>query len=265
MGYELQRFRKHKQTKKRIEELSSRENTVLIVHYSCESFYDRPNGRTPRITSIAVRNLESGQTESFSIHKIAEQQGIAFTAIDAKYDELEKKMLDEFFVFIRAHQGHVWIHWNMRDINYGFPAIEHRYQVLGGNPVKIDESNKFDLARAMVSLYGVGYIGHPRLQNLTIKNKITDRDALSGQEEADAFEKKEYVKLHQSTLRKVDVMANIFERAADRTLKTNARWHEVYGFSPKLLAELIQEHWIFVLIGLIASIISIIAEIKIFF
>lgn len=39
---------------------------VWVVHYSCESFYDRPNGASPRITAIAVRKLDSGQTVSFS-------------------------------------------------------------------------------------------------------------------------------------------------------------------------------------------------------
>ena len=33
-----------------------------VIHYSCESFYDRPNGASPRITSIAVRKLDSAQT-----------------------------------------------------------------------------------------------------------------------------------------------------------------------------------------------------------
>jgi len=41
-----------------------------VIHYSCESFYDRPNGASPRITSIAVRKLDSGQTLSFSILSI---------------------------------------------------------------------------------------------------------------------------------------------------------------------------------------------------
>jgi hypothetical protein len=35
-----------------------------VIHYSCESFYERPEGRSPRITSIATRKLDSGQTIS---------------------------------------------------------------------------------------------------------------------------------------------------------------------------------------------------------
>jgi hypothetical protein len=264
MGHELRRLRKRHETKKRLSELASRENTVLAVHCSCESFYDRSVGWSPRITSIAVRNIASGQTGSFSIHKVARQQGTPLAEIDAKCDALERKMLDEFFEYVRGHQQYVWVHWNIRDINYGFPAIEHRYQVLGGNPINIEEANKFDLAKAMVALYGVDYVGHPRLQRLITKNKIPDRDALSDQEEAEALNHKEYVKLHQSTLRKVYIIANIFERTVNKTLKTNARWHEIYGLSPKVVAEIVQEHWLFVLLGL-ATILSIIGGVNLFF
>ena len=45
--------------------------SYLIIHYSCESFRERNQAKSPRITSIAIRSLESGQIESFSIHKIA--------------------------------------------------------------------------------------------------------------------------------------------------------------------------------------------------
>jgi hypothetical protein len=69
----------------------------------------------------------------------------------------------------------IWVHWNMRDINYGFQAIEHRHRVLGGSPTeRLPEERKFDLARALVSIYGVGYASHPRLQNIVKLNKITD-------------------------------------------------------------------------------------------
>src|SRR3954449_8797099 len=90
---------------------------VWVIHYSCESFYDRPEGRSPRITSIAVRNLDSGQTASFSIHRIAERAQISFDKIEKKYDELERKMLDGFFEHTRNHRGTKYLHWNMRDIN----------------------------------------------------------------------------------------------------------------------------------------------------
>lgn len=251
MGKELRRIQRRRRTADEVDRILERPSDALVVHYSCESFYDREDGRTPRVTSIAVRNFDSGQTESYSIHKVAEQKGLPFDQIPEHYDELENVMLGEFFTFLQQNQGLLWIHWNMRDINYGFAALEHRYRVLGGEPFVLPEGKKFDLARALISLYGVTYTGHPRLATLIEKNHIAHRDFLTGQEEADAFEQQDYIKLHQSTLRKVDIMANILERAADGTLKTNARWHERYGWHPNVLLELMREHWLYSLAGLI--------------
>lgn len=228
----------------------------FVIHYSCESFYERPEGTSPRITSIAVRNIESGQTNSFSIHQVAERRGLRASQINQHYDDLERKMLDEFYAFVDRHRNYNWVHWNMRDINYGFQAIEHRYRVLGGDPIEIQERSKLDLARVMVNFYSVKYIGHPRLQKLVEKNRITDRDFLSGAEEAAAFEEADYVKLHLSTLRKVDVMANIAHRFDEGTLETNAGFRDKYGIHPQAIVELVREHWI---IGLISIFVVLIA------
>lgn len=244
MGRELKRLKRRKDVTSRMDSLLEQANTTLVIHYSCESFYDKMDGKTPRITSIAVRNLASGQTDSFSIHQIAEEEHINFDKISEFYDRLERKMLDRYFDFIRNRQHCNWMHWNMRDVNYGFAAIEHRYRVLGGLAVQISEDRKFDLSRALVDLYGVGYISHPRLESLIELNKVTAKDFMTGKQEADAFNNKEFVKLHQSTLRKVDTLANIFERTANKSLKTKATWAEQYGFTPAVLGELAKEHWI---------------------
>lgn len=244
MASELKKLARRKKALKFIDEIADKEEHVLVVHYSCESFYDIDDGRTPRVTSIAVRNFASGHTESFSIHKIAELKGVKFDDIDKEYDKLEKEMLKDFFSFLGNHKSYTWVHWNMRDINYGFPALEHRYKVLKGKPEELDESKKFDLPRALVAIFGNKYIGHPRLVKLIEKNKITDLNSLDGASEAEAFNNKEYVKLHQSTLRKVDIMANILGRIIDGSLKTNATWSDQYGIHPKIVLEFIAKHWV---------------------
>ena len=144
-------------------------SSVWVVHYSCESFHDRPEGRSPRVTSIALCKLDTAQATSFSIHKIAERKHIPFDEIRDQYDELEHQMIHDFFLHISEHQGATYVHWNMRDSNYGFQAIEHRFRVLGGvyKPShQVPENKKVDLARILKDIYGDNYVGDPRMQKL---------------------------------------------------------------------------------------------------
>ncbi len=204
-----------------------------------------------------MRKLDSGQTASFSIHQVAELDGIDLAGITKHYDPLERKMLDAFFAHVGGHRGMKYLHWNMRDINYGFAAIEHRYRVLGGNPAFIiPDENKFDLARLLIDIYGVGYTGHPRLTTLLDKNKIQPRDFLNGASEAEAFEQGNYVGLHQSTLRKVDIIANLARRAQDRSLKTNTTWWKMHGGKLRTFVNFAAESRSFQLFAGAASIIG---------
>jgi hypothetical protein len=245
---EIKKLERRRKARKKINELSSKEEHVLVIHYSCESFYDRPEGQTPRVTSIAVRNYESGQTTSFSIHKIAELKHVGFSEIQNNYDMLEKEMLHEFYDYMKHHTSHYWVHWNMRDINYGFPALEHRFKILGGEPYILEDSKKVDLSRVLVALYTNGYAPHPRIIKLMEMNFITPKDLLDGPGEAAAFENKDFVKLHQSTLRKVDVFCNFLGRTLDGNLITKSTWWELNGGSIKAVGEFVSNNWIFTLI-----------------
>lgn len=136
----LRYYNRQKAAREKIKNIYKNIDNIFIVHYSCESFYNIENGRTPRITSIAVKYLNSENDVSFSIHKIAEIEKIS--DISKNYDVIEKKMLDEFYNFIQKHENYFWVHWNMKNINYGFEAIAHRYRVLGGSPVHVNNDKK---------------------------------------------------------------------------------------------------------------------------
>lgn len=140
--------------------------STLVIHYSCESFIDKADGYSPRVSSVAIRNLGSGQTYSFSIHIAAELAGIPKDEIANHCDDLERQTLDAMFEFLEKHKSAVFVHWNMRDANYGFEALYHRYKVLEGNPTLIDENRLVDLARVLVDIHGQSYAQHPRLKNL---------------------------------------------------------------------------------------------------
>jgi DNA mismatch repair ATPase MutS len=228
----------------------------LLIHYSCESFYDRPDGSSPRITSIAVRNFSSGQTKSFSIHQFAEIKRISPSDININYDACEKEMLESFYSFVNKNINSTWIHWNMRDSNYGFEAIAHRYRVLGGDPIQIESVNLVDLASLLIDIYTTKYVEHPRLAKLIEMNKITAINFLNGASEAKAFDDGEYVKLHQSTLRKVDIFSNILGKIEDGSLRVNSDCFNLYKLYPQIWVEKIQTHWGYALFSIIASIVG---------
>ncbi|MEE1218391.1 MAG: hypothetical protein U0L20_00545 [Ruminococcus sp.] len=248
-------YKRHESAKKCFKKISENPQNYLIIHYSCESFYDINDGHTPRITSIAVYHYASGQTDSFSIHKTAEKLHIDLKEIEKHFDQLELSMLSEFFKYVEKQQHLFWIHWNMRDINYGFKAIEHRFSVLGGTPVEIPDNQKIDLPRKLIDCYGVKYIDHPRMQKLIEKNNITAKDFLSGQQESEAFKNHEYVKLHMSTLRKVDVFADLVNRAINNNLKVNSKWTEIYGVSIPGIMNFCKDTWWIQVIWTITSMI----------
>ena len=247
-------YTRHKKAREIFQRIDANPQNYLIIHYSCESFYGINDGHSPRITSIAVYDFSTAQTDSFSIHKMAERHHVAMSDIECRYDELERAMLEEFFAYAKEHPTFYWVHWNMRDSNYGFKAIEHRYSVLGGEPYKIPDDHKIDLARQLINCYGVGYAEHPRMEKLLKQNSIGVKDYLTGQEEADAFATHEYVKLHMSTLRKVDLFANILNRAINNTLVVKSKWTEIYGISVQGILNFCKETWWIQIIWTIVSI-----------
>src|SRR4051794_21798803 len=121
--------------KEKLNLLKSNLDSVLVVHYSCESFMDKLDGYSPRISSIAIMDVGTGQVYSFSIHQYAELEKISKDQIEQHYDNLEKMMLDDYFAFLKKNNSRYYVHWNMRNSTYGFEALKHRYKVLGGTPI----------------------------------------------------------------------------------------------------------------------------------
>jgi len=291
---EISRIKERSKSRKKLNEIYDDSINAYLIHYSCESFYAAPGqpgvGGSTRVTSIAVRNLKSAQTKSWSIHKSAELKGqlpslaailpaavpttsqvavppaaqaasLSGATLAATLNPLERDMLDGYFSFLAMHTESTFIHWNMRDDNYGFSALEHRYKVLGGQPTVLQDHRKFDLARELITLYGLRYAPHTapsgrkgRLMSVIEMNHISDVDALQGGDEAAAFVSGEYMKLHQSTLRKVDVLANIFDRTHDKCLKTNASFADKYGVHPVAIIELAKSNPIVSAIIFIAAV-----------
>jgi hypothetical protein len=252
------RIHNHRRARQKLAQLVSNSAHVYVIHYSCESFYDRKGEKSPRITSIAIRNLGTGNTRSFSIHQAAEVKAWKGEEIEHSYNELERYMLQEYFEFVKSHLSDTWLHWNMRDIIFGFQALEHRYKVLGGKPVTIPESSCVDLSALLVEIYGPNYTAQPRLTTIIKRNQINDKDFLPGAEEAIAFEKREYFRMHLSTLRKVHSLAQTTELAEEGRLKTDTSWRDLYGVNPESIGEFLKDHWLVSIFTFLATLIGLI-------
>ena len=258
------RLRERRQGLELLNDLIRDKGKCYVIHYSCESFITS-HGRTPRVTAICVRNLKTAQTRSFSIHLKAQTMALDFNNLSvAEYDTVEKEMLEDFSNFVKKYPSFKWIHWNMRDSNYGFEAINNRIAILGGQAFDIADDFKYDLPRMLGQIYTYGYeVNKPkgRLLNLADRNHITTKQALTGEEEASAFDSKEYLRLHISTLRKVDILDTIIDRAQSNSLKVNVAKKHVYGLTlPGIIALIKETPWLLVLIGLIGYLLNIVID-----
>lgn len=219
---------RQKSARDRLARLFAHPASIFVVHYACESFEQGLGYASPRITSIAFRNLASGATTSFSIHQQVELARRRSSDV-ALMDNHEHAMLGRYFDFLNTNRNVTLLHWNMRDEKFGFAAIEHRFELLGGQPILHHDSQRVDLARLMLDLYGTGYVERPYFENLAVRNGLSQSGLQSGAAEAEAFQQGQYYKVLQSTLSKVALIADVAQLSFDGTLKTEASWWTLNG------------------------------------
>ena len=162
-----------------LKEIKANPENFYIIHYSCQSLYDDNDALSPRITSIAITHYATEQTVSFSTHSIAEELHIQREYVKDKFDEVEYKLLQDFYTFIRDRRDKHWIHWNMRNLTYGFEHLEHRYRVLGGKDAPIiPVERRVNLNDVLSDRYGGGYASHPKMKSLMDLNGGVHRQEL---------------------------------------------------------------------------------------
>lgn len=203
-----------------LKEIKSHRDNFYIIHYSCQSLYDDNEGLSPRVTSIVILSLCNRQTLSFSTHATAEEIGISKDEVTKYYDDIERKILEKFFEFIRDRRDKKWLHWNMNNLIYGFEHIEHRYRTLTGNiPTSIPIENRINIDSIFREKYGKNYAKKPKMSSLLELNGGPHRSFLTGLEEVEAFKRGEYIRMHNSTLFKV----NFFEEAIDLCIRNKLK------------------------------------------
>lgn len=206
-----------------IKEIKKHPEQFFIIHYSCQNLNDDNQTLSPRITSIAILCYQTEQTISFSTHTIAEEHGISREEISSNLDVIELNLLKNFFNFIQDRKDKYWIHWNMKNISYGFEHLEHRYKVLGGNAETIPVEHRINLHSIISKRYGSKYAKDPKMSSLMELNGGLHRHFLTGKEEVTAFENKEYNKMHTSTLIKINFFHFVIKQIISGKLKTESK------------------------------------------
>jgi hypothetical protein len=204
-----------------LKDVAKHPERFYIVHYSSQSLYDEGvEGFSPRITSIAIMHVSTRQTVSFSIHAVAEEISISKELVQERYDDIERALLERFYTFVRDRREKYWIHWNMRNVVFGFEHLEHRYRVLThSEPPSIPVEVRINLNDVLSDRYGSDYAKHPRMLNLMLLNGQRDVRFLEGSEEAEAFKRREFIRMHSSTIAKVEFFRHIIVLAEKGRLR----------------------------------------------
>jgi hypothetical protein len=207
-----------------IQQVKSHPENFYVIHYSCQNLNDDNEALSPRITSIAITHYATEQTVSFSTHSIAEELQIERDDVKNKFNDVEKELLRQYYAFVRDRCDKFWVHWNMRNLTYGFEHLEHRYRVLGGTDAKvIPVERRLNLNDLLAGRYGDDYAPHPRMKSLMELNGGIHRHFLDGTDEVSAFQKNEFIRMHSSTLCKTGFFYSVIRKMLSGKLKTASR------------------------------------------
>jgi hypothetical protein len=209
--------------------ISVNADQFYIIHYSSQSLFESEansgaNALSPRITSIVVQHFESRQTISFSTHTIAEVIGVPLAEIVSKYDDIERELLSQFYNWAKDRREKYWVHWNMRNVTFGFEHLEHRYQVLhASKPPSIPVERRVSLTDELSYRYGRDFAPNPKMISLMELNGPRIQGFLTGADEAKAFKDNDFIRMNTSTMVKVEFFRNIITLSSKGKLKTNSK------------------------------------------
>lgn len=203
-------------------DVKSSPNDFYIIHYSSEHLFDTDiGGMTPRITSVCILHMGTGQTQSFAVHIAADNLNVPRDQVQSNYDSIEAEMLREMYGFMGTRLQNYWVHWNMRSSVFGFEHLAHRYQVLCGQTApNVPIAHRINLNDVLRKKYGPDYAPHPQMMNLMRQQGELPKHFLTGEQESQCFANGEYIRMHLSTISKVHFFSYIIRQANKGKLKT---------------------------------------------
>jgi hypothetical protein len=196
------------------------DEALYTVHCSIERLDDCPE-RTPRASAVAVRHLASGQECIFSFVHEAELERKKLRQLLGQLDRLESRMLNRFFAFLANRPIARWLHWNMRSVRFGFPALAQRYLVHHGRaPTDMPPHRLFDFAGHLKWRFGRDFVGHPNLERLISMNGLLRDTYLDQVQSAAAWKANDFGAILRSLSYKVEAIGELYRRFREGRLVT---------------------------------------------
>lgn len=229
----------HKEANKIIDDYVKKKSDYSFIHYARQNCFADAYEKGPRVVAIVVMNAESEQFAVFSLKKSAEKQDCDFFKLnDLEKDKIEHDMLQDFFEYVKNNKDKVWLHWNMKNNNFGFSAIEDRFHMLKGNPTHFEEGKLINISVLLKKKYGMNYAKDNmwngklmgKMYDIFMLNHITDSNILDGEREIIEYILKNITPIEQSVLGKLKAFKVIMEKTADNVLKNRGNLlKDVYG------------------------------------
>lgn len=235
-----------KSFKKKINEIkdfhSKKGYYTKVIHYSCSGF----KIDNSRITCISIYDMETGVNKSFSLFHYQDP-----LHPETSLDIIEHRMLVDYNNYIKDNKHYFWVHWNMNNDTYGFGVIEKRLKKLNSmiscynsEPFIIDDKMKISLTKTLYDIYGDNYIKDGKLYNLFLKNKLHKPNLIDGNNEAKAFEEKNYESISLSNQVKVELIYYVYDLLIKDKLKTDKSIWKIYGVTIQGITDLLKDHWL---------------------
>lgn len=248
--------------KNRLKEVLSDPSKVLIIHYSHAQYPDEDNDNSisPLITAIVIRSLDDQINAHFSIHYEADKAGIIKEEISNNLRELELQVLKSFNRFVIRHTDYFWVHWDMKNIHFGFPAIKHRFEKLfQGTKEQLHEiptHKNLNLYSILEFMYGAEFAEFPdslaSIIKINSKSKLLPVDYISVEREGEEFEKQNYNSILVSLDCKVSRIRGFLQKFNSNTKVLVYKRNTI-----SILFDLVN-HPVFLIIGWIATVLGMI-------
>lgn len=222
-------IKNRKEAFKRINKLLEDPAKVLIIHYSQAKTYDEDYAViSPIISAIVVKSLSGELEKHFALYYEADKANIPIEEIENSYRDLELRNLRSFNEFARRRKDYLWVHWEMRNIHFGFEAIKHRYEKIFYDLKEekqyevIPENKKLNLCKMLEDIYGTKFAENPdKLASLmkTNNNQVLDNNYLTLDREEKEFENKNHLSIINSLDCKVDFLRKALKLLSKKELK----------------------------------------------